>query len=192
MPIMQVSQHQPVCLCLKGFQRDAVRGCRRADCAVDNDCAADKKCVRGRCENPCAVSGACGRNAECRVVAHEPRCVCPPGHYGNPRVTCIEDRDDCAGNPCGINAVCENRVSGHHCKCNPGCTGDATVRCECPRPDDGCKNHKCGEKARCRLNYLSQPVCYCPSDYPKGDPDVACQSDGEFLYILHCCSSAVS
>jgi hypothetical protein len=29
-----------------------------------------------RCENPCI--GACGFNAECRVQAHQPQCICKP------------------------------------------------------------------------------------------------------------------
>lgn len=81
----QVSQHQAVCLCVKGFQRDAIRGCRRADCFSDGQCNHDKKCVNARCVNPCLVGNPCGRNAECKVTNHEMLCVCPPGYFGNPR-----------------------------------------------------------------------------------------------------------
>jgi hypothetical protein len=31
----EVSQHQAVCLCLSGYERDAVRGCRKAECSKD-------------------------------------------------------------------------------------------------------------------------------------------------------------
>lgn len=43
-------------------------------------------CLNRRCVDPCP--GACGFNAVCNAVAHEPRCDCLPSHTGNPLIEC--------------------------------------------------------------------------------------------------------
>ncbi len=101
-----------------------------------------------------------------------------------PGVCSLDTGDDCATNPCGPNAFCEDRVGGHQCSCNPGCTGDPSdgVRgCKCPRHnwDQVCKRVSCGRNAKCRANYQGRPECYCPPEFPEGDPRKECKSDGK-------------
>jgi hypothetical protein len=53
----------------------------RPECVTNSECNFDKACVNKKCIDPCL--GACGRNANCRVVSHSPQCVCNPGFEGN-------------------------------------------------------------------------------------------------------------
>lgn len=43
-------------------------------------------CLNRHCTDPCP--GACGLNAVCTAVAHEPHCDCPPSTTGNPLIEC--------------------------------------------------------------------------------------------------------
>ena len=178
----ETTKHQPVCLCRSGYQRDPRHGCRKADCTSDSECHKDKQCSAGQCVNPCTVGSPCGRNAECRVNNHQATCVCPSGYYGNPITRCEVDGDDCAGkNPCGPNAVCQDLVGTYQCQCRPGCFGDAKIGgCKCPQLADQCKKKQCGRNALCRKEVRGSATCYCPYEYPKGNPNVECtKKDGK-------------
>lgn len=73
------------CLCLPEYSGDPYTGCR-PECVLNTDCSKARACVRNKCVDPCP--GACGLNAECRVVNHGPSCSCLPGYMGNPLSTC--------------------------------------------------------------------------------------------------------
>ena len=180
----EVSLHKAVCLCRRGFQRSDKAGCRRAECATDIECNKDKNCFNGNCVNPCAVGqNPCGRNSECRVQNHKALCVCPPGFHGNPKISCHVERNWCLSSPC-LNhpgTQCVNQPNSFSCECLPGCTEYNGV-CKCPEPDDACSLKKCGKNARCRLAYDGSAICYCPSDYRQGDPNVECSIEGKLLH----------
>lgn len=72
------------CRCRPGFF-GAPPFCRY-ECLDSNDCEWHLTCINRRCVDPCP--GACGQGADCRPVAHEPRCTCPPSTTGNPLAAC--------------------------------------------------------------------------------------------------------
>ncbi len=134
----------------------------------------------------------CARNFNYSFIV----CTCVEISSSSSDECLIDTGDDCATNPCGPNAFCENRVGGFQCTCNPGCSGDpsdGSRGCTCPRHNwqDACKRVSCGRNAKCRANFQGQPACYCPTEFPDGDPRVECKADGEwnlawneFLYFL--------
>lgn len=73
------------CACLPEYFGDPYTGCR-PECVTNSDCSRDHACINNKCKDPCP--GACGLNADCRVVNHAPTCVCLPGYEGNPTLSC--------------------------------------------------------------------------------------------------------
>ena len=114
--LCQTTNHNPVCLCPRGYQRHPTDGCVKAECSSNKDCSSDRSCKDGLCVNPCSLPNACGRNAQCSVRDHKPQCACPSGYIGNPSVRCPHDKDDCIGNPCGRNALCTDLVGTFECR----------------------------------------------------------------------------
>lgn len=113
----------------------SILGCR-PECTIDQDCSANKACLRSRCESPC--NGICGLNADCRVLNHRPQCECIVGYTGDPYQSCsptppppdpkIEDkRNPCYQSPCGMNAECKERGEAAACVCYPEYFGDPHV-----------------------------------------------------------------
>ena len=70
---------QAQCVCLANMIGTAPN-CR-PECVLSSDCSANRACVNKKCVDPCP--GACGVNAECRVVNHKPVCLCTAGHTGD-------------------------------------------------------------------------------------------------------------
>ena len=175
----RISDHRAVCLCPSGFGGDPTTGCLKNECEADSDCGSDKRCLKNRCIQPCLEPSTCGANAMCRTVTHRAQCLCPPGFYGNAQVECKQDVNECLTNPCGPNAVCTDTVGSYKCTCQPGCVGDPKKGCLCTAPStvgNPCSNVKCGTYAQCRVEPgTDQAVCYCPPNYPSGNPRVACQ-----------------
>ncbi|GLH00239.1 Neurogenic locus Notch protein, partial [Gryllus bimaculatus] len=131
--------------------------CTYPECVINADCPRDKACFAQRCRDPCP--GACGLNALCSAVNHDPVCSCPPGYFGSPRVECklqptqqepprpecVENadctndkaclegrcRDPCAAQPntCGRNAECRTQLHRPLCSCLEGFTGNAHTHC---------------------------------------------------------------
>ena len=89
------------------------------------------------------------------------------------------DVNECLTNPCGANAVCTDSVGSYTCTCQTGCVGDPKKGCLCTTSStvgNPCDNIKCGTNALCRIEPgTDKPVCYCPSNYPGGDPRVSCK-----------------
>lgn len=46
-----------------------------------------------KCQNPCP--GACGYNAECKVMDHIPSCLCPYDYTGDPFISCVQKQETC-------------------------------------------------------------------------------------------------
>lgn len=75
---------EPVCSCISGY--DGIPPDCRPECVSSSECPPSKACVNMKCQDPCP--GACGRDAQCRVVNHSPICVCPSGWTGDPLTGC--------------------------------------------------------------------------------------------------------
>ena len=188
--VCQTSGHRAVCICPRGFQRDArTGGCRKAECETDVDCSEDRRCDnKGLCVNPCQQIGVCGRNAQCSPRNHRPKCSCPTGFVGNPSVRCKRDKNRCKPNPCGKNARCIDLVGTFECKCDAGCTGNPRFGCKCPpiTPINACERKRCGANAQCRSR-SGQGQCFCPREFPNGNPNLGCSNKDVgklFLNIL--------
>lgn len=166
-----------MCLCPDGFQGDANTQCLPYECKKDEDCEANKKCSTDRvCRNPCLEQGACGINAQCRVVNRKPLCTCPPKHIGNAQIECkLGSNEECFKNPCGINAKCKDVSGSYECACPEECIGDPYRECICDNYlINLCKDKLCGTSAQCRV-VNGNTQCICPSDKPIGDPTIECK-----------------
>lgn len=86
----RVIDHRAVCTCPDGFQGEPNVECVRYTCNKDDDCETNKKCDSSDkvCRNPCLEQGACGSNAQCRVINKMAHCTCPLGYYGNAQLEC--------------------------------------------------------------------------------------------------------
>ncbi|XP_063234365.1 neurogenic locus notch homolog protein 1 [Bacillus rossius redtenbacheri] len=82
----KTGRDRPVCTCLAGYVGNGVVGCVRGECSSDLDCGDGRACYDSRCEDPCR--GACGAGATCEARRHQAVCACPPGHTGNPLLSC--------------------------------------------------------------------------------------------------------
>ncbi|ROT61485.1 hypothetical protein C7M84_020737 [Penaeus vannamei] len=182
---------RPVCECLSGYF-GSPPDCR-PECIVNSNCPVIMACVNKKCRDPCA--GACGTDALCEVVNHNPVCYCRQDMTGDPFIRCIESTspkphepaDPCASNPCGLNADCSFVGGLVVCKCqgdmigNPyeACRHPCTVNSDCPS-NKACSRNKCvdpcigacGINAECHVS-RHRPVCTCPHDLT-GDPFSRC------------------
>lgn len=59
-------------------------------CVSDSECADDRGCINGRCQDPCAEANPCGGHATCSVRRHRPICQCPPNWGGDPQIQCYQ------------------------------------------------------------------------------------------------------
>jgi len=74
----------PVCSCMPGFQ--GVPPECRPECVSNSECPPTQACTNNKCRDPCP--GTCGFNAQCRVINHNPMCVCPSGYTGDALTHC--------------------------------------------------------------------------------------------------------
>ena len=86
----QVRGESPACSCLPSYI-GAPPNCR-PECVISPECSSNKACVNQKCRDPCA--GACGSNAQCRVVNHTPMCTCDVGYTGDPFSYCVRQQGD--------------------------------------------------------------------------------------------------
>ncbi|EAT34892.1 AAEL012905-PA [Aedes aegypti] len=196
----------PSCTCLDNMI-GSPPNCR-PECVSNTECASNLACIRQKCQNPCA--GACGANAECRVVSHTPMCICSIGFTGDPFTQCVPVQQDspreppspCVPSPCGANAICRERNGAGSCACiddhfgNPyeGCRPECVLNSDCPS-NRACVRNKCqdpcpgtcGQNAECQVvNHL--PSCTCLQGY-EGDPFRFCntqQRDPIQQYVNPC------
>lgn len=179
----------PSCQCMPEFI-GSPPSCR-PECLTNSECAAQMACINKKCQDPCV--GACGFNAECRVVSHSPICVCPSGYTGDASVQCIvptvisEPLAPCTPSPCGPNAVCKEQSGAGACLCvggyfgNPyeGCRPECLVNSDCSS-NKACIRNKCfdpcpgtcANNADCQVVNHS-PLCTCRQGYT-GDPFSQC------------------
>lgn len=88
----------------------------------------------------------------------------------------LSGADQCLRNPCGDNAKCRDTQGGFECTCVSGCTGDPYRGCLCLGPQtDLCRDKHCGVNAACRVVNNRDPECYCPNNYPAGNPYIECK-----------------
>lgn len=73
------------CSCLPDYTGDPYQGCR-PECVQNSDCVHTKACINNKCKDPCV--GACGINAQCQVINHQPSCSCLSGYTGDPLKSC--------------------------------------------------------------------------------------------------------
>lgn len=76
--------NEPSCSCLPTYV-GSPPNCR-PECRVDNECPANRACIRQKCSDPCV--GLCGLNALCQVTLHQARCTCPESYTGDPFTVC--------------------------------------------------------------------------------------------------------
>ena len=161
----------------------------RPECITNSECSSHLACINQKCRDPCP--GACGLNAECRVVSHSPMCICMIGYTGDPFNQCLQKQQEypvetptpCIPSPCGSNAICREQNGAGACSCvdeyigNPyeGCRPECVLNSDCPsnlacisnKCQDPCPG-TCGQNAVCQVvNHL--PSCTCFSGYT-GDP----------------------
>ena len=84
------ANHKAICSCLKNHKGDPYTHCRKYECIVNTDCNTHLACRNEQCVDPCATSGMCAKNAECRAVAHTPKCSCADGWGGNAYIKCVK------------------------------------------------------------------------------------------------------
>lgn len=172
--LCRVSQHRPICLCPNGYQGEPSKECKQIECNRDDDCDSLQMCIQGSCKNPCLQPGACGTNAQCRVINRRAQCTCPLGHVGDPRQKCAIDENECLSNPCGENAKCIDTISGYRCTCESGCSGDPSKGCVC-KPHNACADIRCGLNAVCQVDVRTgKGSCRCPDNFPDGNPNTEC------------------
>lgn len=185
------------CFCPPNYLGDPYVSCR-PECVLNSDCPRDKSCARNRCTDPCA--NACGSNAKCRVINHNPVCTCEDGFEGDAYSSCVPKTpvvieeikrvDVCNPSPCGSNAECLAQNGLAVCVCIHGQRGDPYVSCrpECASNAE-CNNNlacigqkcrdpcpgTCGIQAKCQV-IGHNPICSCPVGY-SGDPRVQCKID---------------
>jgi hypothetical protein len=176
----------PSCSCLNEYV-GSPPNCR-PECVRNSDCSNNLACINQKCKDPCV--GACGLNAECRVVSHTPMCICTAGYIGDPFSQCrIEQHTPpqqstpCVPSPCGSNAECREQNGAGSCTCLPeyignpyeGCRPECVLNSDCPS-NKACMRNKCedpcpgtcGQNAECQVvNHL--PSCTCDYGYI-GDP----------------------
>ncbi|XP_075154214.1 uncharacterized protein LOC142227620 [Haematobia irritans] len=70
---------QAVCSCLPEFV--GIPPACRPECTTNSECPLSTACVNRKCQDPCP--GACGHNAECRVINHNAICSCLPEYMGD-------------------------------------------------------------------------------------------------------------
>nr|XP_027235379.1 neurogenic locus notch homolog protein 3-like [Penaeus vannamei] len=175
----------------------------RPECVVNSECQANRACVSRRCVNPCTL--ACGVDAECRVINHNPVCSCPAQYTGDSLSICfpapkpvappaLPAVDPCVGSACGDNAECSVIGNYADCKCKPDYYGNPYVACkpecvvdsDCPRYLD-CVRNKCIDPCpgACGINAICdvlnhQAMCNCPTGYT-GSPLARCHPAQEVI-----------
>lgn len=154
-----------VCVCLPGLLGDPYVACK-PECVTNSDCSNNKACIAQKCKDPCP--GACGVNARCQVVGHNPVCSCPNGYTGDPFIRC-QPRP----------AVIETPVVKPECEVDPDC--QTTQACVEQRCIDPCLQRPgiCAPNAECRV-VQHRPVCVCAEGFT-GNPQVQCFQGNPFF-----------
>lgn len=87
----------------------------RPECLVSSECKLQQACIDRKCRDPC--EGACGRGAQCQVIAHSPICTCNDGYTGDPFTYCYPT----PGKFLNLNYECNMMLKYTHIYTNTGC-----------------------------------------------------------------------
>ena len=79
------TNEQAVCSCVPGYL-GAPPNCR-PECTISSDCRSNMACSNQKCIDPCP--GTCGIKAQCKVINHNPICICQGDFTGDPFVACF-------------------------------------------------------------------------------------------------------
>lgn len=77
------------CICPSDYIGNPYEACR-PECHQNFECLPHLACLNTKCRDPCL--GACGFNAQCRVINHLPSCSCNAGFTGDPANRCDLER----------------------------------------------------------------------------------------------------
>lgn len=172
---------RPVCTCLPGFL-GAPPNCH-PECIVNRDCSTTEACNKQKCVDPCI--GACGTNADCRVINHSPVCTCLPGYTGEPFVRCNRI-------PVGKNKKSYFPFLFQPVILHTGVgslsvsksiliyisvlfTAQPTLAPPVTERPDPCREGTCGPNANCRVQG-TRGICTCIEGY-FGNPYVQCRPE---------------
>ncbi|XP_022241756.1 fibrillin-1-like [Limulus polyphemus] len=139
-------------------------------CRNDFECPLMDACISLQCINPCDSPTACGTNAQCQPVDHQPFCTCLPNYTGDPRVEC--NKVDCIiDSNCGATEICQNYKCIEGCRSDNSCPPDMTcIRRKC---EDPCQfSAACGAHAICKTEAHTL-LCSCPVGF-SGNPLLEC------------------
>lgn len=89
----RVVNNHAVCSCKENYIGNPP-SCK-PECMVSSDCLPNLACLNQRCKDPCP--GACGINAKCQVVNHNPICSCNSGYTGDPFIRCLLEESESHG-----------------------------------------------------------------------------------------------
>lgn len=124
----------------------------RPECISNSECPMNRACINQKCKDPCP--GACGHNALCNIVNHNPICSCPTGYTGSPFVAC---------QPIISTYFLLIGVHKPNFK-SPISTNFSTAPPTYEEPRDPCRPSPCGANAQCS-NINSAPSCTCLSEF---------------------------
>ena len=79
---------QAVCSCIQGYIGSPPL-CR-PECTTSSECSLNQACINQKCKDPCV--GACGVDAVCKTINHNPICQCAFKLTGDPFIRCIPTR----------------------------------------------------------------------------------------------------
>jgi hypothetical protein len=153
--------------------------CYYPECVINQDCARDKACFAQKCKDPCV--DACGFNALCQVVNHNPVCSCPAGFMGSARVECKREPQpiECKANKLTHNLRDINYLNlvapRPECTDNSECSNDkACINQKCRNPCAEYPN-SCGNNAECHVR-MHRPICSCKDGFTGNAQSVCYQS----------------
>lgn len=137
---------------------------KERECTSDSECPNEKACINLQCLDPCALRGACGKNALCRVILHKSRCTCPQCYVGSPQTSCRPVPKCQSEHPpvkipiidCRTDTDCPESLSCH----------DKTGDCRDPCLTAG--NYNCESNKRCQVRD-HRPMCVCKHGFVVND-----------------------
>ena len=150
-----------------GFCRviNGVASCQYPECVVNSDCSSNRACYNQKCRDPCV--GACGLNAICNVINHQPVCSCPSRYVGSPFVQCMPQMDPIPQPECTSDSQCTNDKACINQQCINPCTTS---------------NGICAINAECRVQ-LHRPICTCREGFTgnaqSGCHEIGCRANSD-------------
>ena len=139
------SRHKAFCRCPSGLKGDGFSECIYVGCRINSECPFDRGCINTQCVDPCIYEDPCSPSAECVNIDHEPKCRCPAGFTGDPKIRCVPIYEP----ECRIDSDCPSQQACLNEQCANPCT---TLQ-------------PCHESAMCKVidtEPLRTMICICP------------------------------